>query len=37
MRFFLENLPFILVGIIGVIWGIKCLPTVIRGWRGKMN
>lgn len=35
MRFFMENIPFIIVAIVGVIWGAMCLPTVIKGWAGK--
>lgn len=36
MKFVAENAPFILVAIVGVIWGILCLPTVIKGWAGKL-
>lgn len=35
MQFILENLPFLIVGVVGVIWGVWCLPTVIKGWAGK--
>lgn len=36
MKFVVENAPFIAMAIVGVVWGIFCLPTVIKGWAGKL-